>query len=62
MIEQLLAFLFPPRMPKGIIEREMVSWQGGDIPEVLGDGIVWRGWDIRLSGIERERLREEGRV
>lgn len=62
MIEQLLAFLFPPRMSKGIIEREMVSWRGGDVPEVLGDGIVWRAWDVRLDGIERERLREEGRV
>lgn len=62
MIERLLSTLFPPKLPSGMLDKEVVSWRGGDLPEVSGDGIVWRGYDVRLDGIERQRLHELGRV
>lgn len=62
MVGQLLSILFPPELPGGIIDREVVTWRGGNVPEMLGDGIVWRAYNVALTGIERTRLREEGRV
>jgi hypothetical protein len=50
--EPLLRWLFPPKM--GYINTRMTYRASGVFSdEDLGDGIVWRGYDVRATGIEK---------
>lgn len=59
MIGPLLAFVFPPRVSAlGQIRASEIQIAGPAEVEHLGDGIIWRGYDVRMTGIERQALRE----
>lgn len=58
--ETVLALLFPPKM--GRINARLRYQPTGDfLEEDLGDGIVWRAYDVRASGIEKHFWRASKR-
>jgi hypothetical protein len=55
IVEDILAALFPPSLPALKIPEHKfsVKWTEGIEPEDFGDGILWRAYDVRTTGIER---------
>ncbi len=50
LFEQALTLLFPPRL--GRIDGAVV-YRPGEHAEPLGDGVLWRAYDVRQDAIER---------
>ena len=55
LVEKILGALFPPSLRRLKMHEHKVSvkWTEGIEPEELGDGILWRAYDVGRTGIEK---------
>lgn len=51
----MLAKLFPPKLPRvEFFQEACISGQDHINLPVIEDGILWRGYDVRWTGIEKQ--------
>jgi hypothetical protein len=61
IFKKLAAILWGPRLPERITGEHLEELQKRhDSTHDLGDGVVWRAYDVRLDGIERMNLLDKG--
>lgn len=54
-MEKMLAKLFPPKLPRvEFFQEACISGQDHINLPVIEDGILWRGYDVRWTGIEKQ--------
>lgn len=59
MFEKLLSILFPPKLPRGVRFQSMEEKFDPFYASDLGDGVGLRMYDVRATGIEKERFKNE---
>lgn len=59
-MDKILSLLFPVTLPKIDLEAPLEVKHTPDAyaTPLIEDGILWRGWDVRRTGIER--VQQEG--
>lgn len=56
--ERVLSLMFPPKLSHLAAKRERVEFCGGFEESIPEAGILWRGYDVRQTGIEKHFAEE----